>query len=58
MNELIPAPVHRVINGRDWYIQEVKNSNGELILVNLYDEDGYFVSEHASIEDAVKSVSN
>ena len=58
MNELIPAPVHYEVNGKDWWVQEVKNYKGETVLVNLIDEDGYFVGEYLTVEEALESLAN
>lgn len=58
MNELITAPLHYEINGKDWWVQEVRNSKGEVVLINLLDEDGYFVAEYKTVEEALAAANN
>ncbi len=59
MNEdLLDTPVHYQIKGTDWWIQEIHNSYGDLVMVNLYDKDGYFVGEYSTVAEAIKTAEN
>lgn len=49
--DLIGNPEKIESNGRKWWIQVFCKWDGNLDAVNLYDEDGDFVGEFASMTD-------
>ena len=51
--DLIGDPEKMEINGREWWLQQFCHGDGTLKFVRLYDEDGEFVSEFASMEEAL-----
>lgn len=54
--DLIEAPEHIEINGRDWWVQIMNHWDGTLACVNVYDQDGYFIEEFKSEEEAMQYI--
>ena len=55
MDELLDTPIHYEIAGRDWWVQEMHDTAGNVVVVNLYNDDGYFVGEFNTKEEAVNA---
>ena len=51
--DLIGDPEKITVEGREWWLQQFCRGDGTLKAVRLYDSDGEFVSEFASVEDAL-----
>lgn len=51
--DLIGEPEKFETNGREWWLQQFCRGDGTLKAVRLYDAEGEFVSEFASVEDAL-----
>ena len=54
--DLIGEPEKIEANGHEWWIQEFCHGDGTLKAVRLYDADGEFVTECASIEGIDKYI--
>lgn len=51
--DLIGDPEKITVEGREWWIQQFCHGDGTLKAVRLYDEEGYYVGEFQSVEDAL-----
>ena len=51
--DLIGDPERFTAGGKEWWLQQFCHGDGTLKFVRLYDADGEFVGEFASVEDAL-----
>lgn len=53
--DLIGDPERFTAGGREWWLQQFCHGDGTLKAVRLYDEDGEFVGEYQSEQEAVRA---
>lgn len=51
--DFIEAPEHYKVNGKDWWVQVLHKWNEEIDVVNVYDEEGRFVKDFKTEEEAL-----
>ena len=54
--DLVEAPEHYTIDGKDWWVQIMHKWNGEIDVVNVYDEEGRFVKDFKTEEEALRFI--
>lgn len=56
--DLVTAPECCTAGGRDWWVQVLHYWNGEVNVVNLFDDNGDFVEEFKSLEECEAWLAN
>lgn len=55
--DFIEAPERIEAAGKEWWLQVLHHRDESVAVVNLYDEDGDFVAEFKSREEALRFLS-
>lgn len=56
--DFIEAPARVEAGGKTWWVQVLHHRDESVAVVNVYDEDGYFVADFKSQEEAMRFISS